>query len=110
MSAFDHWKQILRIFSHASKISDSTLNSIIPILYFQMKTIPEDFMVDIVSSNNVVLQCLNKLLKNVHLNPSIRKREHIRHYLSHFPVHIINSLLQTASSQQAKQIQSILRS
>jgi len=48
------------------------LNSLVPILYFQMKTIPEDFMVDIVSSNNVVLQCLNKLLKNVHENEKIR--------------------------------------
>ena len=30
-----------------------------------MTTIPEDFMVDIVSSNNVVLECLNNFFRNL---------------------------------------------
>lgn len=66
MIGFDHWKQLLRIICHVESPSDSFLASLSSILYFQMKTMPEDFMVDIVSSNNVVLQCLNRLFKNVH--------------------------------------------
>ena len=32
---------------------------------------PEDFMVDIVSSSNIVLACLNSLFKNVYETPEI---------------------------------------
>lgn len=66
MIGFDHWKQLLRIICHVEQPEVSFIASMSSILYFQMKTMPEDFMVDIVSSNNVVLQCLNRLFKNVH--------------------------------------------
>ena len=66
MSAFDHWKQLLRVFCHVGRPTDAVLGQLVPVLYFQMKTMPEDFMVDIVSSSNVVLACLNVLFKLVH--------------------------------------------
>ena len=76
MTAFDHWKQMLRVFSHVRRPNEVFLTSLVSILYFQMKTMPEDFMVDIVSSNNVVLQCLNRMFKNTDGNASLRKRQY----------------------------------
>jgi len=71
MSAFDHWKQVLRVICHVAHPSTDLLPVLCPVLYFQMKTMPEDFMVDIVSSSNVVLACLNTLFKNVYQTPEI---------------------------------------
>lgn len=67
MASFDHWKQLLRVFSYCTDIGahSGLYQKFFITLYFQIQTMPEDFMVDIVSSNNVVLQCLNQLFRNV---------------------------------------------
>lgn len=67
MNSFDQWKQLLRVFCFCKDISSHEVffTKFLSSLYFQMTTIPEDFMVDIVSSNNVVLDCLNNFFRNL---------------------------------------------
>ena len=44
---------------------------VVSALYFQMETIPADFMVDIVSSSNIVLHCLNEFFRNMYESDGI---------------------------------------
>ena len=38
---------------------------LIQVLYFQLKEIPEDFFIDIITSNNFLIICLHNLFDNI---------------------------------------------
>ena len=73
MSSFDQWKSLLRVFCFCRSISSHEVfyKKVVSALYFQMETIPADFMVDIVSSSNIVLHCLNEFFRNMYESDGI---------------------------------------
>lgn len=62
--AFEQWKQLVRVlcFSERSLLSRQSLFlNTISVLHFQLKEIPQDFFVDIVSRNNFLTTTLQVL-------------------------------------------------
>ena len=67
-SAFEHWKKLVNIFCSADRFlsKDSQLFlEFIEDLYFQMREVPADFFVDIVSRNNFLTQTLRVFFDNI---------------------------------------------
>jgi len=67
-SAFEQWKKLVNIFCSADKylVKDSKfVLEFIEDLYFQMREVPADFFVDIVSQNNFLTQTLRVFFDNV---------------------------------------------
>merc|ERR1719369_2734528 len=46
----------------------------ITVLFFQMKEVPKDFFVDIVSSSNFLSSCLNSLFSNIKTSSEVDKK------------------------------------
>lgn len=69
LEAFEHWKKLVGIvcscdealMKHASIFSE-----FISVLNHQLQEVPEDFLVDIVASNNFVYQSLRTLFRTLH--------------------------------------------
>lgn len=79
--AFEKWKQLLRMFC----TSDEALARHTPLymtlisdLHFQIREVPEDFFVDIVSSNNFLVTLLTTLFSlardNISIDPKLKAR------------------------------------
>jgi A1 cistron-splicing factor AAR2 len=59
--AFEHWKELVRLLCMSeSALSDQTdlFTNLITVLHFQLKEIPDDFFVDIVSRSNFLTTTL----------------------------------------------------
>ena len=66
--AFEQWKLLLNILCNSESSIKSTPNlylNLIQILYFQLKEIPEDFFIDIITKNNFLTICLHNLFDNI---------------------------------------------
>nr|CAG4647292.1 EOG090X0AVR [Megafenestra aurita] len=79
--AFEQWKNLLRVFCFADEIilkESSVYMELIGDLYFQIKEVPSDMFVDIVSCENFLTQSLRVLFENVlgneSMNVNLRKR------------------------------------
>nr|CAG4642706.1 EOG090X0AVR [Evadne anonyx] len=89
-SAFEHWKKLVNIFCSADKflLKDSKfVLEFIEDLYFQMREVPGDFFVDIVSQNNFLTQTLRVFFDNVSncekADVKLKKKcEQLKHYVT----------------------------
>ena len=65
---FEHWKQLMNLLCNSEAIIKKMPNlylNLIQILYFQLKEIPEDFFVDIITRNNFLIITLHNLFDNI---------------------------------------------
>lgn len=72
--AFEQWKQLLRMFCTSDEaLSNHNLlyMTLVSDLHFQIREVPEDFFVDIVSSNNFLVTILTTLFSLVRDNNKI---------------------------------------
>ena len=78
--AFEHWKKLVQLLStstEAMKRKKELFKQLISVLYFQLKEIPEDFFVDIVSRDNFLTVTLHELfcgLEEVDVDPQLKNR------------------------------------
>jgi len=79
--AFEKWKQLLRMFCTSDEaLAGHTLlyMTLISDLHFQIREVPEDFFVDIVSSNNFLVTLLTTLFSlardNISIDPKLKAR------------------------------------
>lgn len=78
--AFEHWKKLVHLLStstQAVKTNKELFKQLISVLYFQLKEIPEDFFVDIVSQNNFLTVTLHELFCNLEMadvDPQLQNR------------------------------------
>lgn len=77
LEAFEHWKQLVRLLcscddavSRRREVYDEFLSA----LEAQLVEIPEDFLVDIVASNNFVYHSLHTLFRTLHLSETVDDR------------------------------------
>jgi A1 cistron-splicing factor AAR2 len=66
--AFEQWKLLVNLLCNSEKIiklMPDMYFSLIQILYFQIKEIPEDFFVDVITKNNFLIICLHNLFDNI---------------------------------------------
>jgi A1 cistron-splicing factor AAR2 len=78
--SFEHWKSLV----HIACTSDEALTArpdffmdLISVLHFQIREIPEDFFVDIVSQHNFLTSTLHEFFDNLGgegINPTLRSR------------------------------------
>lgn len=75
LDSFEQWKQLLHLLccgeGAVSKYKDLYI-SLIKVLHFQLREVPEDFFVDIVSQNNFLTSTLRELFSNLQ-NESVDK-------------------------------------
>jgi len=67
LDSFEQWKALVALLCRcdAAMATHSELfNKLIGVLFYQMQEVPEDFFVDIVSSNNFLIDCLHSLFTN----------------------------------------------
>lgn len=78
--AFEHWKKLVQLLStstEAVKRKKELFTQLISVLYFQLKEIPEDFFVDIVSHDNFLTVTLHELFCNLEaadVDPKLKSR------------------------------------
>jgi len=75
--SFENWKQILKLFCQCDKaLSDKPdiFMHLIQDLHFQIREVPDDFFVDIVSSNNFLVHLLTQLFLTAKHNEGIPPR------------------------------------
>jgi A1 cistron-splicing factor AAR2 len=77
LEAFEHWKQLVRLLCSCDdavcrrrEVYDEFLSA----LEAQLVEIPEDFLVDIVTSNNFVYHSLHSLFRTLQLNETVDDR------------------------------------
>lgn len=66
--AFEHWKHLVHLLCSCEEALSSHTDlfmKFISLMHFQLKEIPEDFFVDIVSSNNFLTNTLHEFFSNV---------------------------------------------
>lgn len=69
LESFEQWKQLVSLLCScdaAVKRRASLYQEFIEALAVQLEEIPEDFLVDIVSSNNIIYQSLRDLFRTIH--------------------------------------------
>ena len=72
--SFEQWKRLVVMMCSCDEglVTHADLFSkFVNMLYFQMQEVPEDFFVDIVSSNNFLCSCLNTLFINGRSNADV---------------------------------------
>jgi A1 cistron-splicing factor AAR2 len=65
---FEQWKHLMNLLCNSEDIIQKLPNlylNLIQILYFQLKEIPEDFFVDIITRNNFLIITLHNLFDNI---------------------------------------------
>lgn len=78
--AFEHWKKLVQLLStsrEAVETKKELFTQLISVLYFQLKEIPEDFFVDIVSNDNFLTVTLHELFCNLEaadVDPKLKSR------------------------------------
>jgi A1 cistron-splicing factor AAR2 len=77
LEAFEHWKQLVRLLcscedavTRRREVYDEFLSA----LEAQLAEIPEDFLVDIVASNNIVYHSLRSLFRTLQLSETADDR------------------------------------
>ncbi|XP_075230621.1 protein AAR2 homolog [Lycorma delicatula] len=68
LESFEHWKQLVSLFCScdlAVKRRASLYQQFFEALEVQLEEVPEDFLVDIVSSNNIIYQSLRDLFRTI---------------------------------------------
>nr|CAG4637252.1 EOG090X0AVR [Ceriodaphnia reticulata] len=89
-SAFEHWKNLVRIICFADDMvlqNPSLFMEFIGDFYFQMQEVPTDMFVDIVSSENFLIQTLRVLFGNVLENEEVdnqlkRRTSHLKLFVT----------------------------
>lgn len=74
--AFDHWKELIKIFCQcdiAMKENPNLFLNFIDIFLNQLKHIPEDFFQDALSENNFLLHCLKQFFELLNDNQILDK-------------------------------------
>lgn len=79
--SFEQWKRLVMILcscDEALATRPALFRDFLGDLYFQMKEVPRDFFVDIVSSSNFLCSCLNTLFSNIQdsgdVSPELKER------------------------------------
>jgi A1 cistron-splicing factor AAR2 len=66
--SFEHWKSLVKLLCQSDDAVlkyPSVFIDFVSDLYFQIKEIPGDFFVDIVTSNNFLFNCMQRLINNI---------------------------------------------
>jgi len=66
--SFEHWKSLIQLISHSDSaiLKYPTLYfDFLSDVYFQITFVPEDFFADIVTCNNFLFNCLQRLHRNI---------------------------------------------
>ncbi|KAK7869800.1 hypothetical protein R5R35_008325 [Gryllus longicercus] len=77
LEAFEHWKKLIRLLCSCDRVVPKLrelYSEFVAILDIQLLEIPEDFLVDIVSSNNFVYSSLRNLFLNLQINDCVDGR------------------------------------
>jgi len=72
--SFEHWKKLLVMFCTCEEAileNPQLYMKLISEMYFQIREVPNDFFVDIVSSNNFLVTILNQLFAFVRNNTTV---------------------------------------
>ena len=75
--SFEQWKRLVVMMCRCDEglVKYETLfMDFITMLFFQMKEVPKDFFVDIVSSSNFLSSCLNSLFSNIKTSSEVNKK------------------------------------
>ncbi len=67
-SSFEHWKILVQLICQCDDAIikyPKLYTEFVSDLYFQICEVPEDFFVDIVTCNNFLFSCLQKLFQNI---------------------------------------------
>ena len=77
LEAFEHWKKLVNLLcscddavSKRREVYDEFLTAV----EAQLPEVPQDFLVDIVASNNFVYHSLRTLFRNIHTNDTVDDR------------------------------------